>query len=394
MSPYEQDFEKLVRGLSIEDAPPPAHREELKRKVLRAFEQSGRPATDRPHQPRYWEGWKIIMTSRKVGLAAAVLAFVAVGSLVISLTIGQGATIALADVLAELEKAQTVCFTMTWDSPGTDPHVSRMMVLPPGRTRSEGPEMTTIIDWNQGEFLGFYTKEKMAFRSRIEEMDNYYYSNWLEDLKRIIGNEDAEELDQRQIDGRTVKGWRIRDEDDWLVTVWADVKTAELAQVDGHKGKFVMTMTNFEFDRPLDESLFSLEPPEGYFVGPKTVMKVSGLGAGDVAVLLNIWATGNGMKFPDNLNPWEFSRAASKVEWNKLDFEGSATELNDRISKAFAFLYGKPGWTYAGKGVKLGDAEAAVFWYRPDGSKEYRVIYGDLSVRDVPEEPSPSGEKQ
>ena len=40
-------------------------------------------------------------------------------------------------------------------------------------------------------------------------------------------------------------------------------------------------------------------------------------------------------------------------------------------------------WHYAGCGVKLGDAEKVIFWYRPRDSETYRVVYGDLSVKDV-----------
>lgn len=46
-------------------------------------------------------------------------------------------------------------------------------------------------------------------------------------------------------------------------------------------------------------------------------------------------------------------------------------------------------WHYAGKGLKLGDASKAVFWYRPEGSQSYRVIYGDLSIKDVAEKNLP-----
>ena len=38
---------------------------------------------------------------------------------------------------------------------------------------------------------------------------------------------------------------------------------------------------------------------------------------------------------------------------------------------------------YAGAPVDLGDADAPVFWYRPEGSETYRVIYGDLTVGDA-----------
>jgi hypothetical protein len=44
---------------------------------------------------------------------------------------------------------------------------------------------------------------------------------------------------------------------------------------------------------------------------------------------------------------------------------------------------------YAGSGVKVGEADKAVFWYLPDGSQTYRVIYGDLSVKDVAPENLP-----
>ena len=45
-------------------------------------------------------------------------------------------------------------------------------------------------------------------------------------------------------------------------------------------------------------------------------------------------------------------------------------------------------------GVKLGDADKILFWYRPEGAANYRVIYGDLHVSDVtedrlPEKPKP-----
>jgi len=46
-------------------------------------------------------------------------------------------------------------------------------------------------------------------------------------------------------------------------------------------------------------------------------------------------------------------------------------------------------WHYVGKNVKLGDSESPVCWYRPDSSETYRVIFGDLSVKDVAPENLP-----
>jgi hypothetical protein len=46
-------------------------------------------------------------------------------------------------------------------------------------------------------------------------------------------------------------------------------------------------------------------------------------------------------------------------------------------------------WGYAGKGVKLGDADKIILWYQPQGSNTYRAIYGDLHVEDSSPEDLP-----
>ena len=46
-------------------------------------------------------------------------------------------------------------------------------------------------------------------------------------------------------------------------------------------------------------------------------------------------------------------------------------------------------WHYVGKDVKFGDGDAPVCWYRPTDSETYRVIYGDLSIKDVAPENLP-----
>jgi len=68
------------------------------------------------------------------------------------------------------------------------------------------------------------------------------------------------------------------------------------------------------------------------------------------------------------------------------------TQLMTRFLMATRPLKG--GFGYKSAGVKLGDAEKILFWYRPEGAANYRVIYGDLHVADVaadrlPEKPKP-----
>ena len=38
---------------------------------------------------------------------------------------------------------------------------------------------------------------------------------------------------------------------------------------------------------------------------------------------------------------------------------------------------------YLGNGVNLGAADRIVCWYKPKNAEKYRVIYGDLAIKDV-----------
>jgi hypothetical protein len=63
-----------------------------------------------------------------------------------------------------------------------------------------------------------------------------------------------------------------------------------------------------------------------------------------------------------------------------------AIELSTKIGRGMQFAYELPSEAdahYAGKSVKSGTPDTPIFWYRPEGSKTYRVIYADLSVRDA-----------
>jgi hypothetical protein len=81
-------------------------------------------------------------------------------------------------------------------------------------------------------------------------------------------------------------------------------------------------------------------------------------------------------------------------------------ELQRRVDRGLLFanrLSPNADAHYVGKGVSFGAADTPIFWYRPKDSKNYRVIYADLSVRDSDTPPNvtkgqpvpaPSGPKE
>ena len=148
-----------------------------------------------------------------------------------------------------------------------------------------------------------------------------------------------------------------------------------------------IVMSNFEFNKGLDESLFSFKVPDDYGLQTMTNMKGSDPSVEDVAGLLRIWAKGNERKFPLSLDTGPWYEAARKVDWRTE--KGDAATLNSMIFRAFWFLHAEAGWKYVGAGVALGDESKAIFWYKPAGSDSYKVIYGDLSIKELAEEDLP-----
>jgi hypothetical protein len=64
--------------------------------------------------------------------------------------------------------------------------------------------------------------------------------------------------------------------------------------------------------------------------------------------------------------------------------QAQINEMLQRVQRGLNFANHLPPNAdahYVGKGVLFGAADTPVFWYRPKDSKNYRVIYADLSVR-------------
>ncbi|GAG49584.1 unnamed protein product, partial [marine sediment metagenome] len=198
---------------------------------------------------------------------------------------------------------------------------------------------------------------------------------------------------QKEISGRKAKGWRFKDAE-WVCTIWADAKTGDLLEAEWQTGTSRMVMSGFVLDKELDEGLFNLKPPDDYF-HTRAKFARGDPSEKDVILLLRIWAMGGGDVFPEALDARKFSEAAAKVDWKQLGIEmgiksrEESDKVNDAISRAFWWLYSGHQWTYAGKGVRLGEEAKPIFWYRPKESKTCRVIYGDLSVKDIRPEDLP-----
>lgn len=390
----ERELTGAVERLEIDTQPGAAHRAELRRQMLAAFEQAP-TADDRPAGPAWADRLRRrIMNGTFARAAAAVVVAAAVIGVVAFWPGPDGSGgIALAEVRERFEKVRTACFKLSWYRNGKCEYAGPAKWREPGLLRWEVPGMIGIFDWAKGEFMSVLPEAKTAHSATIADIENPYYRNWISDLKKIVGSDSAEEAGEKEISGRKAKGWRFKDAE-WLCTIWADAKTGDLLEAEWQTGNTRMVMSGFVLDKELDEGLFDLKPPAGYF-HTRAKFGQADPSEKDVILLLRIWAMGGGDVFPDALDAREFPAAADKVDWKQLGIEmgiksrEESNKVSGAIPRAFWWLSSGHTWTYAGKGVRLGDEDKPVLWYRPKESKTYRVIYGDLSVKDIRPEDLP-----
>ena len=337
--------------------------------------------------------WRIIMRSPITKIAAA--AVIIVSLIVASHFLGVPTeSVGWADVVRPILTARTVVFNLEGENMPT----TRVMNMGTQRVRLEvlsadGKSVQVmVIDYDASRMLTLIPNQKKAIVIDLKDIPEKP-ENVLEELRNVVTeiqndpDVSVEPLGEKEIDGRVVKGFRARNPDG-EITVWADPETALPIRMEQQWRQLQFVYTDFQFDIEMDESLFSMEIPEGYSELPSGELGIASSTEKDLVESLRIWAE----IILDDAFPEDFSTQVyvDDVKKNRKKFanlqEKEKMELAMKFGPGAMFynlLKAENDWHYVGKNVKLGDAESPVCWYRPEGSETYRVIYGDLSVKDV-----------
>ncbi len=342
--------------------------------------------------------WRTIMKSPITKIAAAVV--VISGVLIVMHFVGLStATVTFADVIKPIFNAQTAILDIIVGEEGQGPvihdQIKGSLIR---RTMSNMDDIVSIIDLEAGRILTLTVSKKEAAYIDLKGLPSM--PNYMDTLRNVISELQenphfvVEELGEQEIDGQRVIGFRAK-HPKTEITIWADPETALPVRIEQIQGQMKVICKNLKFDVDLDESQFSMDVPEGYKL-QQVELDLLGSTEQDFIEGLRIRAEvfGDGW-FPDGVAVEDYLKQApamgKKIEELGLSDE-EATELGMKLARHLLFIRffkGQGEWHYAGQGVELGDAETPIFWYRPEDSETYRVIYGDLSVRDVSPENLP-----
>lgn len=441
-----ENIEEVLKKLGAEEVPADVHRiaEEESESFSRTLTPSRRHIL-----------WSDVMKGPISKLAAAAVIILAVlaginyfgGSI-------DGATVAFGDVLEQIYNARTVMYKQTFEPEGRSSFTTDRMIIEPGLIRSVMPHGDIMIfDFTSGKSLRLMVQAKSAIiTQRVGEKRGrrlFNYLDWLEDLDEgaeFIGQEEVDgqmtevfvsevpferttvwvnpetdlpvKVEQRMIPnvdkdiifpsmhlsasdfGQEKKTYTYTDDGGQEVTMHTMTRSISIGSSRGSgKGiqqKMAVTMHDFAWDVELDESLFSLEPPEGYTVEQEQ-FDATEPGENHLIYALSFWAEMSDGAFPLAINDFGDPNKVRPLLIEKFDRDGDPREELDlamkemhRILKGLYFSQEKKidgSWGYAGDGVWLGDAGRPICWWKPEDSETWRVIYGDLSVGDSQEAP-------
>jgi len=335
---------------------------------------------------------RLIMRSSvtRIAVAAAVIVVAALG-----VHYMMGPSVTFADVVKPLLTARTLILDMIVGDEETGPVIHDVIVDQRiRRVISTQEHVVNIIDTESAKMLTLHTEGKIAAHSYIQGSLQEGTRDYVAFLRKVItdlqNNPDfeAEELGEKEIDGQKVVGFLAGE-----FTIWADAETALPVRIEV-RSPLSIVFKNFQFDVPVEEleSLVSMDLPDGY-TEQKKVFDMTTSTEQDLVECLRIWAEvlldGN---FPEAIGMEELMKQLPQVEAKLAESIVSAEEGTQKgmtLGKGMLFIMGLKDQHYAGNGVKLGEADKAIFWYLPEGADTYRVIYGDLSVKDVAAENLP-----
>ncbi len=352
----------------------------------------------------YVSGWGAVLR-----YATPPVVLILIGFIVYLIMPGGSSSRAYADVVEKLRNAYSMTYTMTAWVEGA-PKVPMEWILKEPHYQRVSDPMGGYWIFNMGEKRGLmvstHQKQYMVTDLSDASSELFMESDIVHEIRSLPERADKN-LGKKEIDGRTVQGFRVT-EQGVDKTLWVDAETGDLVLMEGelvNAPGWYFIIENIQFDIEYDDSFFSLEPPPG-FMPLEIKIDWSLPGEQDLIDTLDMFSSHHveGL-FPDSGNPFEifssFTDLVTSGKYKELDTERMTEEEKFRVpmkrhmkfERCLQFIMKlKPEneFHYAGKGVKRGAADTPVFWYKPDGSETYRVVYGDLDVRDVaPEDLSP-----
>jgi hypothetical protein len=382
-----------------------------------------------------------ITMRRVIAMAASVLAVSALIAWLTSLSSSSPGS-AFARMLQQVAEARTAVFNSRVEVRGMSPAMEqRTMLLEPDWVRdeiTEGEDRRTAIHIHNLKLRKSLRLQPDAKKAQLRTGDGQpplQVSNVI-DLIQKVRKSSAEFLGKEQIDGIESLKYRY-DHPTGHYLIWIapttdlPVKVVITETGQDEQSHVTITMTGFQWNIPLDESLFTLIPPEGYEFEQEQIATTL-LDPTNFIITLKAYVRLNDGKFPDEFNaltpgsmikflddpklpPEErmanyrrkMAHAFERPEMENMsqeEWQSQGQKIGKILAQGATFVHAvaqSHEWHYLGKGATMGQADKIVAWWAlnddsPNGSqanepKSATVLYGDLHLETKPTTGLPTG---
>ncbi|NOZ38954.1 MAG: DUF2092 domain-containing protein [Planctomycetes bacterium] len=422
--------------------------DEVKQRLLETLARS----SDEPVTITLVPFWRRNAMRKFASVAAVVLVVLGIATY-LSPTENGGPSSAYAAMIEQLQEIRSMSYTTRIIMlPGQTGMAVRTQVLNQDQIREEilvkteeqgDPTIFSVLihDSKLGKVLLLQLTEKTAkIIEMSEQLVGPQQPGFLEKFRKMRPDH-AEYLGKEALNGKEVLKYKYKKPDGHYM-LWLDpdsqlpVKAVIADVADSKKVNAKFEMTDFVWNPELDESLFSLEIPEGYDLEREEISFSDNMRKAQegVVTMLGFYVRLNENEFPEEFNVLVFGSVMKKMMpsgatleelkahhaqiWAKglgrPEILGMSDEQREELVREFGkssamgggFLHAmmeNGNWHYQGKGIKLGEADKIVAWWYPkkDEAEEgtdvgtAQVLYGDLRIETVPvsELPELDGEK-
>lgn len=408
MSDSEQDIIDMIKQLGPEPPMNEDHRQRLREKVLNAYDERTVLSVQK-HQPpvSYSQGVTLMRITASVAILA-IIGFFA-GSM-----LNPSRLLAFENVARTILRIKNVSFEIHANQEKGEcimqANGKMRLTMRSGEVYIADPAVDKILMIDPTLKVASLTEGLLE-----ADVPDVFLTDIQDHLRRAEQSKDFgeiqyEKLGEQKIDGKRAIGYRVSDpgdaDFDWF-DIWADVETALPIQLDYavtvNGTTVVSTMKKFLYNQELDPKLFSLEVPEGFKLERGTIEGPATFE--DLANSLRMYAEHMDGNFPPSLTKEVMANAyakainkvLAKVDPDQLLKAETETLIQRELPNLDRMLFSLDfidelkdegaAYTYAGQKVKLGDKDRPVFWYQPKDSDAFRVLYGDLSIRQVEKAP-------
>ncbi|HVJ81554.1 MAG TPA: hypothetical protein VNC50_10830 [Planctomycetia bacterium] len=265
--------------------------------------------------------------------------------------------------------------------------------LAPNKIRQENAEMISVIDMDAGKMLSLMPGIKQALLVEITgKKEGARSESYFGDLRKLLEEYRTkkslalQDLGEKEIDGRKAFGFAFV-QGGMTTEIWGDAKTHFLLRIEASASgpvKWKSTMSDFEFDAPIDPTKFALEAPADYKT-IRTKVKAEPATEADFVAALKQLAERSDGELAAGLDGAAMGMTFAKAFMKEMkgdDAQEKLMQFATEVGRGLTFANALPAEAdahYAGGGVKTTGPKQPVFWYKPGGEGKYRVLSSDLT---------------